>query len=468
VFIPPPNSNADGGVPYYSGATTDTYFGYAAINVGDLDGDGRDDFAVDLDLGNSGAVRVFLSTAPAVDIVGPNAGSLFGWAIAGGDFNGDGHNDIAICAPGTDTTSAGGGVNGGALYLYYGGVAATGIRTDTQSADPTLPSITPDLALLGASGANFCWLVTLAKFHLAGTTDLAVGSSTQVYGFYGGSSRFGSSKVLLDLTTTGASNHPNFTLQRNSDAVNFPLAMVAADVDGDGVKEVVVSDNLSDSGLGQVYVYKGGAGLTGVIGAPATSPPELINTLVFNSFSSGYSNFGQVMMAVPHPVPGDAGDWLLVQAVYGTSGSQGQVVVFQGSSKASPPGIVIPGGATGFPLPLESDYTELDATDWSGHNIAYFGGAMGNVGSFDGAASTDILIGPGLATGAVVLYSFDATKTAWVKRAILQNADGSDSGFGTNVLGIGNFLNKPTPHSPQVAVVGGGSAVTPPQIFLWY
>jgi hypothetical protein len=449
----------DSGAAYYSGTSGDSYFGYAAVDVGDLDGDGRDDFAVTISVSSGkGDVRVFMSKVPALEILGPNTNSYFGAAIAGGDFDGDGHSDLAICAPQAYTT----GANGGALYLYYGGVANSGIRNDAQSSDPTLPSINPDVALLGPAAEQFCWAATLANVHSsAAASDLVVGSASTVYGFYGGSrSRFpGTSpvKISLDVTATGSSNQADFMLQSGSTNVDFPWAVTAADVNGDGIKEVVVSDNLANGDAGQVYVYRGGSGLIGVIGAPATAPVQLMHTLAFSDFGKGYKNFGQNLLAVRHPLaPADTADWVLVQVV---TGSQGQVLVFKGTSLGSAPGIV----PAVYPLAQESDYVELDRTDWAGQPIANFGWAMGNVGVFTGHGSSDILIGSGRSGGDVVLFSFDATQSSWLKRAILQPA-GSTSGFGYAVFGVGNYLGLPTTDVPQFAVVAAAAN----EIFLWH
>jgi hypothetical protein len=97
----------------------DDQFG-TSLAFGDFDGDGRDDLIVGAPyekLGthnNAGAISVFYGlplfpirinrtiTQDNLSGVDAEAGDLFGHALAAGDFDGDGNDDLAIGAPGED------------------------------------------------------------------------------------------------------------------------------------------------------------------------------------------------------------------------------------------------------------------------------------------------------------------------------------------------------------------------------
>ncbi len=106
------------------------HYANTVANVGDLNGDGIDDAAVGAPLAsadgplNNGQVFVYFggSTGLAVRYDMTEAGEagydLYGATIASrGDLDGDGRNDLALCAPARDATGA---VDAGACYLYSG------------------------------------------------------------------------------------------------------------------------------------------------------------------------------------------------------------------------------------------------------------------------------------------------------------------------------------------------------------
>ncbi len=452
-----PTDDQAGAVLHTSAATD---FGSVAANVGDLDGDGRDDFAV-ADRAATRSVHLFLSsgnlTSPDVSIAAPSiSAGLFGIGIGGGDFDADGLSDLAICAR-TLTTQGGpnSGSNAGALYLYYG-VGTGGIRRDVNSTNSQLPSVTPDVALMGPASALMCNLVVLAEVNGVAGDDLLMAtfsSSNQprVYGFFGGSrSRFPASfptpaVIHLDLTnppTPGVTNRPEFALQRKSTGGSaFPFALVAADVDGNGTRDIAVSDQLANhdasatcNGCGEVYVFRGSSTLSGLMAPPDTSPPALMHIL---RYVPGASNVGLTLGRIRQPRGvGDPADWLLVHA--GGGSLNNRVLVFKGTALGATPGIMpasYPAG--GRPA---GEYALLDRLHWDGSAPALFGYAMADIGRFDGHGGPDLLVGPGHTTTAgrygVFLYSFDPVSDAMLKRAIFFGS----ASFGTAVVGAYDFL----------------------------
>ena len=107
----------------------------STLAVGDFDGDGFDDLAVgtpaedwgsDLD---TGVVHVFygsasewLRTDNAVTILSPNrsANERFGFALAVGNFDSDGYDDLAVGAPNREVD---GQIRAGAVEIYHGSPA---------------------------------------------------------------------------------------------------------------------------------------------------------------------------------------------------------------------------------------------------------------------------------------------------------------------------------------------------------
>ncbi len=135
-----------------TGAAASDRLGYSVTELGDTDGDGKDDFAVAADSADNaatdaGAVYVFTATlsgsvsatAARATLTGVTASDYAGRSLAGpGDTNGDGYADLAISAFGYDTGATAGV---GAIYLTYGPFtsgslsAAGAIRTGTNALD---------------------------------------------------------------------------------------------------------------------------------------------------------------------------------------------------------------------------------------------------------------------------------------------------------------------------------------------
>lgn len=111
-------------------AETNDFFG-RALAAGDFNGDGYDDLAVGIpgeDIGSTmdaGGMMVLYGSAgglTAADTVwneggGAETGDLYGSTLAAGDFNHDGYDDLAVGIPYEDLGSV---ANAGAVQIYYG------------------------------------------------------------------------------------------------------------------------------------------------------------------------------------------------------------------------------------------------------------------------------------------------------------------------------------------------------------
>lgn len=116
-------------------AEASEYFGYS-LAAGDFDGSGHDDLAIGVPLEDSlGAVQVLFGSQWGLLFVNNQiyrraslgqaaVDSRFAWSLAAGDFDGDGRDDLAIGDPALDFTVSGNlRQDVGALHVVYGSAA---------------------------------------------------------------------------------------------------------------------------------------------------------------------------------------------------------------------------------------------------------------------------------------------------------------------------------------------------------
>ncbi|MDP2317239.1 MAG: MopE-related protein [Pseudomonadota bacterium] len=237
------------------GATNGDFFGRALV-AGDMDGDGLGDLAVGAygDDGatlNGGAVYLYLGpiggrveTAGADGVrYGLGSSDFAGYALAVGDTDADGYDDLVVGASGNDD----GGANAGAAYVVRGPMLGTSFVDD-------------DATLLGEPRDGAGLALAVGDLDDDGFDDVAVSSEGTLYGSAGaawvaygplaGVSSLQDAEALLIGETAG-------------DDAGTALA-IPGDLDGDGFGDLVVGAAQADGTAGDagaVYVIGGGPGL---------------------------------------------------------------------------------------------------------------------------------------------------------------------------------------------------------------
>ena len=252
----------------------------SALAAGDFDGDGYDDLAIgvpDEDIGtvvDAGCVQVMYGTASGLTAVGDEiwdqgggaeTGDRMGRAVAVGDFDNDGYDDLAVGIPYEDLGSI---VSAGAVEIYYGssGGLRTRLSNDFWHQDRSGVADTAD------DSDYFGWALTAGDFDGDGYDDLAVGVP---YEDVGSPSvlNAGAVNVLYGSSTGITSSDSDYWHQDSSgiqslceenDRLGYALA--AGDFDGDSYADLAVGVpyehwNDPDTGIVQV-LYGTASGLT--------------------------------------------------------------------------------------------------------------------------------------------------------------------------------------------------------------
>ncbi|MEW5735483.1 MAG: FG-GAP and VCBS repeat-containing protein [Thermodesulfobacteriota bacterium] len=201
-------------------------------------------------------------------------------AVLTGDINGDGTPDLILGSPYADG-QAGGRANSGEVYVYYGNWTLTGIMDIAGTS-----GYTPDIVVYGAASGDNLSLgkaIAVGDVNGDGVDDLIIGAQNAA----GPSSRTASgaayviygTKQPVYLITDPARSPISYDLNAGdadvviygataSDHLTIDGAVGAADVNGDGIKDIVLGAKDADgpaegrASCGEAYVIFGSASLS--------------------------------------------------------------------------------------------------------------------------------------------------------------------------------------------------------------
>lgn len=356
--------------------TDDNYA--TAVAMGDFNGDGFDDLAVGVPRqsvsgqGASGAVNVQYASAngsPAVQLITQDsfevagtaeAGDFFGAAVAAGDFDNDGFDDLAVGVPGEAVGSAS---DAGSVVVLYGsvsglnGIGSQGIHQGSGGVEGS-----------AEAGDQFGSSLAVGDFNNDGRDDLVIGVPNEAVG----TAAAAGTVHVIPGSTTGLVPANDLRLQEGSGGVvgvatagdEFGASVAAGDLNGDGFDDLVIGipgDDVSgQNNAGAVHVLRGSSALITTTGnaqwhqnsanVPGSAEP---NDAFGSSVAVGRFNgdtFADLAVGSPgeDSGPADAG---YVHFLYGSSsGVTGTGSININQDTANVTGTAVTGGAFGSSL----------------------------------------------------------------------------------------------------------------------
>ncbi|MBH8558496.1 FG-GAP-like repeat-containing protein [Hymenobacter negativus] len=370
------------------GGGTNYRLGASLTGLGDTNGDGYADLAAGAP-GTSAALIVQGANATDYPSFGrfyvqPSGGTTAGTSVAGpGDVNGDGYADILLGAPGAGTS--------GSVFLYLGGTSLSSSSSQAAVFSTAEPGENFGQAVCGTGDING-----------DGYADFAVGAPAYAAN---------KGRVYVSLGKAVLSNISNVppTYDGETAGDRFGSSLGGGDANGDGYADLLVGAPANSSSTGRVYAY---------YGSPAALLATPTATLTEPSPADG--NAYGVRTASAGDVNGDGYDDVLVGA-YLANGGKGRAYLYLGSS-------------TG----LATTPTVLDGP---GSTNSYFGYSLVGAGDVNGDGYDDVLVSAFRANGGsgrAYLYLGSSAGLATTATTFSEPVSAPNNGFGSSVAGAGD------------------------------
>ena len=291
-------------------------------------------------------------------VVGDDASDFAGQSVTGlGDINGDGFEDFAIGAPGGD----GGGNGSGESFIIFGGSGTFGTTVSGQQIlDLGSLSASEGFVVQGATSADRAAVVSSAgDINGDGIDDIIIGADNgeesgtnagDAYVIFGSTSGFGSAvangsatRQVIDVTALSASE--GFVITGDGQGDNAGLSVDSlGDINGDGFDDLIIGafggDNAAQT-AGEAYVVFGSDAGFGTAVTTGSTTRQILDLAALTSSEGfiieGHNAFDGLGANVSNAgdVNGDGFDDIIVTAQGGDDGGTGAgeaYVLFGGSS----------------------------------------------------------------------------------------------------------------------------------------
>ena len=388
----------------FKGRVFDERTGVSVQSAGDVNGDGINDIVIGAARGENrqfsreGLVYVVYGSASGFPSIldptmlngsngfvlsGINNGDLFGTGVTNaGDINGDGHDDLAIGAPGSDPNNT---FNAGAVYIVYGKAGGFPANIDLASLNGSNGFVINGTTSFGEIGHI---VRPAGDFNADGIADLLIsGSRSSIYVIYGKTTPFSAVFDLASVDQGSALRIDGIPVDTFSGQ-----AIDSGDFNGDGISDLLVgaAPEKPDTDSGFAYVLMGSATpfpasiiLSPVDGSSSAFQLDGTNGFIIDGILAGDLTGDAVANA--GDVNGDGIDDMLVGAPFASNGN----FPLAGAT------YLIYGKASGNPARL--DMGSLDGTNGTVINgvnaLEESGLALSTAGDVDHDGIDDFLIG---------------------------------------------------------------------------